>query len=171
MILLMLGLALRSALLAVLAFTPTLLACLCVLGVMGWVGLRIDMSTAIVASVTIGLAVDDSFHCLLSWKEALKDGHTARETLQASYQGAGPSVVLSSSAVSIGFLALLFSEFTPTANFGLLVAIATLGASIGNLIFVPACLALFSRSPTRPQPNQLLGPAAWAMSRFQRPGV
>jgi predicted RND superfamily exporter protein len=64
------------------------------------------------------------------------------EALKISYAGAGPGVVLSSAAVSLGFLALVFSEFIPTLNFGWLVAVATLGGSLGNLVVLPACLAL-----------------------------
>jgi predicted RND superfamily exporter protein len=111
------------------------------LGTMGWIGIRIDLSTALVASVAIGLSVDDTFHCLLRWKHEVQAGRHAAAALRDSYAGSGPGVVLSSVAVSLGFLALTFSEFVPTANFGWLVAVATLGGSLGNLIVLPACLA------------------------------
>ena len=55
-------------------------------------------------------------------------------------------MVLSSAAVSVGFLAMVFSEFVPTANFGWLVAVATMGGSLGNILLLPACLALFYRT-------------------------
>ena len=142
MILLMLLLALRSIRLAVLALAPTLFSVGLVLGAMGWMGLKIDMSTALVAAVAIGLSVDDTFHCLLRWKREQRRGHSALEALQISYAGSGPGVVLSSAAVSVGFLALVWSEFLPTANFGWLVSVATLGGSLGNLVVLPACLAL-----------------------------
>jgi predicted RND superfamily exporter protein len=144
MMLVMLLLALRNPLLALLALMPTLLAVGSVLGVMGWLGLRIDMATALVASVAIGLSVDDSFHCLLRWRRE-RQGRSSREALRAAYSGSGPGVVVSSAAVSIGFTAQLFSDFLPTANFGWLIAVASLGGSVGNLVFVPACLALFVR--------------------------
>jgi uncharacterized protein len=140
-ILAMLVLALRSLRLGVLALLPTLLAVALVLGTMGWLGIRIDLSTALVASVATGLSVDDTFHCLLRWKREIRAGRAADEALRVSYAGAGPGVVLSSVAVSIGFLALVVSEFVPTANFGWLVAVATLGGSIGNLVVLPALLA------------------------------
>ncbi len=146
LILLMLVAALRSLRLALLALVPTLLSVGLVLGAMGWLGVKIDLSTALVASVAMGLSVDDTFHCLLRFQRELKSGLTPEAALRSSYAGAGPGVVLSSAAVSFGFLAMIFSEFVPTANFGWLVAVATLGGSAGNLIVLPACLAISRRA-------------------------
>ena len=141
----MLWFALRNLPLATLAFAPTLLAVGLVLGIMGWMGLKIDMSTALVAGVAIGLSVDDAVHCLLRWKQELRAGRPAGEALKIAYAGSGPGVVLSSSAVSLGFLAMLYSEFVPMSSFGWLVAVATAGGSLGNLVVIPAILALFYR--------------------------
>ena len=145
----MLWAALRHLRLALLAFAPTLLAVGLVLGIMGWLGLKIDMSTALVAGVAIGLSVDDAVHCLLRWKQELRAGRPAHEALQVAYAGTGPGVVLSSSAVSLGFLAMLFSEFVPMSSFGWLVAVATAGGSLGNLVVIPAVLALTVRRNSR----------------------
>jgi predicted RND superfamily exporter protein len=140
----MLWFALRRLPLALLAFAPTLLAVGLVLGIMGWLGLKIDMSTALVAGVAIGLSVDDAVHCLLRWKQELRAGRPSDEALKVAYAGSGPGVVLSSSAVSLGFLAMLYSEFVPMSSFGWLVAVATAGGSLGNLVVIPAILALFT---------------------------
>jgi predicted RND superfamily exporter protein len=141
----MLWLALRHLPLAMLAFAPTLLAVGLVLGIMGWMGVKVDMSTALVAGVAIGLSVDDAVHCLLRWKQELRAGRTSDDALKVAYAGSGPGVVLSSSAVSLGFLAMLFSEFVPMSSFGWLVAVATAGGSLGNLVVIPAILALVTR--------------------------
>ncbi len=138
----MLWASLRHLRLALLAFAPTFLSVGLVLGIMGWLGLKIDMSTALVAGVAIGLSVDDAVHCLLRWQQELRAGRPAREALTVAYAGTGPGVVLSSSAVSLGFLAMLFSEFVPMSSFGWLVAVATAGGSLGNLVVIPAVLAL-----------------------------
>ena len=140
-ILLMLAIAFRGPKLAVLAILPTLLAVVMVLGLMGWIGIRLDIATALVGSVALGLSVDDTFHCLLQFRRHRKrEGF--RESLFASYAVTGPGVLLSSLAVAAGFAVLRFSEFIPFSNFGTMVGIATLGSSIGNLVLLPACLAL-----------------------------
>jgi predicted RND superfamily exporter protein len=143
-ILLMLTLAFRSPVLAALAILPTLLAVALVLGLMGWLGIRLDMATALVASVALGLSVDDTFHCLLQFH---RHRHTQgfRRRLFDSYRVSGPGVILSSLAVAIGFAALRLSEFEPFVNFGTMVGIATAGSTLGNLVLLPACLTLGRR--------------------------
>ena len=143
-ILLMLAIALRSPVLAGLAILPTLLSVALVLGLMGWLGIKLDMATALVASVALGLSVDDTFHCLLQFRR-YRAIEPFRRSLFASYAVTGPGVLLSSSAVAVGFLALRLSEFTPFSNFGAMVAIATAGSTLGNILLLPACLTLGDR--------------------------
>ena len=147
-ILLMLTIALRGPVLAALALFPTLLAVALVLGLMGWLGIKLDMATALVASVALGLCVDDTFHCLLLFhRERLT--RPFEVSLFDSYSITGPGVLLSSLAVAVGFAALWFSEFAPFANFGAMVGIATAGSTLGNLILLPACLTLGERLRAR----------------------
>ncbi len=143
-ILLMLTLAFRSPVLAVLAILPTLLSVALVLGLMGWLGIQLDMATALVASVALGLSVDDTFHCLLQFHRH-RQTRRFRHRLFESYQVSGPGVILSSLAVAIGFAALRASEFEPFINFGTMVGIATAGSTLGNLVLLPACLTLGHR--------------------------
>ena len=139
-ILVMLTSAFRRLSLALLAMMPTMLSVGLVLGLMGWLGFKLDVGTALVASVALGLSVDDTFHCLLQYHRL--HGMPYRERLYESYKVTGPGVILSSLAVSIGFLALATSEFVPFSRFGVMVAIATAGSSVGNLLLLPACLSL-----------------------------
>jgi len=144
-------LAFRGPKLAALALLPTLLAVGFVLGLMGWLDLPLDVATALVASVALGLSVDDTFHCLLQFRR-LRASEPFREALFASYAVSGPGVLLSSLAVAVGFAVLRFSEFVPFATFGTMVAIATAGSTLGNLALLPACLALAERLK-RPTPS------------------
>jgi predicted RND superfamily exporter protein len=143
-ILLMLTLAFRSLVLAMLAILPTLLSVALVLGLMGWLSIQLDMATALVASVALGLSVDDTFHCLLQFQRNRKTQRFRRRLFE-SYRLSGPGVFLSSLAVAVGFAALRASEFEPFVNFGTMVGIATAGSTLGNLVLLPACLALGER--------------------------
>lgn len=145
----MLALAYRRPSLAVLALLPSLLAVGFVLGLMGWLDVPLDIATALVASVALGLSVDDTFHCLLQYLAHRRRDEPFQSSLLASYAVSGPGVVLSSLAVAIGFAVLWFSEFVPFAHFGMMVGIATLGSSIGNLVLLPACLSLGARYDAR----------------------
>ncbi|MEA2633098.1 MAG: uncharacterized protein QOE66_3317 [Chloroflexota bacterium] len=147
-ILTMLTIALRGPVLACLALLPTLLSVGLVLGLMGWLGIKLDMATALVASVALGLSVDDTFHCLLQFRRE-RAMRSFEESLFASYSVTGPGVILSSLAVAVGFAALRFSEFMPFVNFGTMVCIATSGSTLGNLVLLPACLTLGERFRNR----------------------
>jgi hypothetical protein len=157
-ILLMLTLAFRSLVLAVLAILPTLLSVALVLGLMGWLKIQLDMATALVASVALGLSVDDTFHCLLQFHRDRKTRRFRRRLFE-SYQLSGPGVLLSSLAVAIGFAALRASEFEPFVNFGTMVGIATAGSTLGNLVLLPACLTLGQRWRWSKKPRTLPVPA------------
>ncbi len=147
-IFLMLTIALRSPLMALLAILPTLLSVGFVLGLMGWTGVKLDMATALVASVALGLSVDDTFHCLLQYRRERKT-RPFLQSLFDSYAVTGPGVLLSSLAVAVGFAALRLSEFAPFSNFGTMVGIATAGSTLGNLVLLPACLTLGQRFHSR----------------------
>ncbi|APW59576.1 efflux RND transporter permease subunit [Paludisphaera borealis] len=147
-ILVMLALAFRSLPLALLAILPTLLSVVIVLGIMGWTSIKLDIATALVASVALGLSVDDTFHCLIQFHKQRKT-RGFRKSLFDSYSVSGPGVLLSSLAVAVGFMALRTSEFEPFVNFGTMVAIATAGSTLGNLVLLPACLTLGERWRSR----------------------
>jgi uncharacterized protein len=151
-ILVMLTLAFRSPTLAALAILPTLLSVAIVLGLMGWISIKLDIATALVASVALGLSVDDTFHCLIQFHKQRKT-RGFRQSLFDSYSVSGPGVLLSSLAVAIGFMALRTSEFEPFVNFGTMVAIATAGSTLGNLVLLPACLTLGERWRARRRPS------------------
>jgi predicted RND superfamily exporter protein len=165
-ILLMLTIALRGPVLAMLALVPTLLAVGLVLGLMGWLGIKLDMATALVASVALGRSVDDPFHCLLQYRRE-RTRRPFRESLFSSYAVTGPGVLLSSLAVAVGFAALRFSEFIPFVYFGTMVCIATAGSTLGNLILLPACLTLGERFRSRHSAPEA-GPATVESVRSDR---
>ncbi|HEV3120342.1 MAG TPA: MMPL family transporter, partial [Isosphaeraceae bacterium] len=145
-ILLMMAIAFRGPGLALLALLPTMLAVGLVLGLMGWLEIKLDIATALVASVALGLSVDDTFHCLLQFRHHRAHNEDFEESLKSSYAVTGPGVILSSLAVAAGFAVLRFSEFVPFSNFGTMVGIATAGSSLGNLVLLPACLAFFHKA-------------------------
>lgn len=140
-IVLMLAIALRDLRLALWATLPTAMAVGLTLGLMGWLDIKLDIATALVASVALGLSVDHTFHCLGHFRR-LRATRGFLRSLVGAFRISGPGVILSSLAVSAGFFALCFSEFVPFANFGMLIGIAIAGGLLGNLILLPACLTL-----------------------------
>ncbi len=142
---LLLAIALRSPLLAAVALVPNALPIFVVLGLMGWSGQRINMGTAMIAAVSMGLSVDSSIHYLVAFRRRLADGHTLEAALDVAHQTAGRAMIFSTLALVVGFLALCTSGFIPTVSFGALSCLTLLGGLAGNLVVLPVLLALFRR--------------------------
>jgi len=140
-IFLLLSVAFRSPLLAAIALVPNGLPIFVVLGLLGWIGEPINMGTAMIAAVSMGLSVDSSIHYIAAFRRRLAEGSHAA-ALEAAHQTAGRAMIFSTLALAIGFLALTTSGFMPTVSFGWLSALTLLGGLAGNLVVLPVLLAL-----------------------------
>lgn len=137
--------AFRSLTLALVALVPNALPILMVTGIMGWLGVRINMGAAMIASVSMGLAVDSSIHYITDFRRRRAEGMTVHEALHAGHQKVGRAMIFSTLALVVGFSAMALSEFVPTIYFGVLVSLAMLGGLLGNLVILPLLLALVTR--------------------------
>jgi predicted RND superfamily exporter protein len=144
-IFLLLAVAFQSPLLAAIAIIPNGLPIFVVLGLMGWAGERINMGTAMIAAVSMGLSVDSSIHYITAFRRRLGMGSTTA-ALEVAHQTAGRAMIFSTLALAIGFLALTTSGFMPTVSFGWLSCLTLLGGLVGNLVVLPVLLALLAGS-------------------------
>jgi len=144
-IFLLLAVAFRSPLLAAIAIIPNGLPIFVVLGLMGWAGERINMGTAMIAAVSMGLSVDSSIHYITAFRRRLASG-SITAALEVAHQTAGRAMIFSTLALAIGFLALTTSGFMPTVSFGWLCCLTLLGGLVGNLVVLPVLLALLAGS-------------------------
>jgi predicted RND superfamily exporter protein len=135
-------LAFRSVWLALIALVPNALPIFVVTGLMGWLGLKINMGAAMIASVSMGLSVDSSMHYLTDFLNQRRAGRSVHQAIAAAHQNVGRAMVFSTLALVIGFSALCLSHFVPTIYFGALVGLTMLGGLAGNLIVLPLLLAL-----------------------------
>ena len=123
-------LAFRSLGLCLGGLLASLLPVVGVLGIMGWLGIKVDVATVMTCSVAFGLAVDDTFH-YLHFRQV-----TGSMTQAAG--AAGQGIVATTFMISAGFLVLGLSGFTPVARFGLLTALAVVLALILDAVLLPA---------------------------------
>ncbi|MGH7193924.1 MAG: MMPL family transporter, partial [Candidatus Saccharimonadales bacterium] len=144
-IFLMVLLAFRSIPLAFISLVPNALPILIVTGLLGWLDLRINMGAAMIASVSMGLAVDSSIHYITAFRRHRSAGLTTGEALHAVHQSVGRAMVFSTLALIVGFSALALSRFVPTIYFGVLVGLTMLGGLLGNLVVLPLLLKLACR--------------------------
>ncbi len=133
----------RSIRIALIAIFPNLLAISCVLGVMGWLNIPLDMMTITIAAIGVGLADDDTIHYIHRFKhEVLTDG-SYQGALHRSHGSIGYAIYYTTITLVIGFSILCLSNFIPTIYFGLLTVLAITVALLASLTLLPQLLVLF----------------------------
>ena len=140
-----LSLGFQSVVIGGITLIPNTLPIVFILGILGWVGEPINMGTAMIAAVSLGLSVDSSIHYTTAFRRHLYQRGHITEALQAAHQTAGRAMIFSTLALVVGFLALTTSEFIPTVSFGRLSCLTLLGGLLGNLLVLPVLLSLAAR--------------------------
>jgi predicted RND superfamily exporter protein len=145
-------LAFRSIWLALVAMVPTVLPVVAVVGTMGWVGLPVNIATAMLASVAMGMTIDSSILYIYRFQQEVAAGADFDTALARTHGTAGVAVVLSNLALVLGFAVLALSSFIPLVHFGIFTSLAMLGGMLGNLILLPLLMNLVRRFIVKPRP-------------------
>jgi len=155
LIFLLMALLWRSASASLLCMVPNLSPIVLIFIAMGVFGLWLDMATAMIAGVAVGIAVDDTIHVYSGYRSRRMAGGSHVWALARTYQHAGRAVTATTLILGAQFLVLATSEFVPTTEFGLLTALGILAALFFDLLVLPALLTVTagrSRSaPMRPR--------------------
>lgn len=141
-IFLMMLIAFRSIPIALITLIPNALPIMVVMGLLGWAGLKMNMGAAMIAAVSMGLAVDSSAHYITAFRMFRADGQSVDQAMRSVHQSVGRAVVFSTLALIVGFTALCLSEFVPTIYFGVLVSMTMIGGMAGNLVVLPLLLKM-----------------------------
>ncbi len=142
----------RGMLISSLAILPNLLAAGMVLGLMGWVGIPLDLMTITIAAITIGIAVDDTIHYIHRFQLEFQQHGNYLATVKACHGSIGIAMYYTSFTIAAGFSILALSSFIPTIYFGLLTGFAMVVALLSNLTLLAALLILFK--PLGPDKNK-----------------
>jgi len=112
-------------------------------GVMGFLGIRLDAGTAMVASVAIGTGIDYTIHFMNAYCHERKLSADLDLVTKRALQTSGKAIVYNATSVALGFLVLVFSSFMPLIYFGALVAFTMLTASFSAMTLLPVALNIF----------------------------
>lgn len=142
-ILIMLALLVRSLKLALLAMIPNIIPVFLTFGIMGWIGINLDLGTVLIASVAIGLAVDDTIHFLARFRYLFDKYRNYERAIDETIKTVGAPITITSVVLFFGFGVAVVSTFKPIVYFGLLSAITMISALIGDLFVLPALIKVF----------------------------
>ena len=133
----------RNIVLASIGVVPNFIAAFFILGIIGLLGIPLDMMTITIAAITIGIAVDNSIHYIYRFKEEFKKINNYNKTLDRCHSTVGVAILNTSITIVFGFSILVFSNFIPTIYFGVFTGIAMLLAMISVLTLLPKLLLVY----------------------------
>jgi predicted RND superfamily exporter protein len=145
-ILLMFMVLFRSVRLALAAIIPNIIAAGLILGLMGWIGIPLDIMTITIAAIAIGIGVDDSIHYVHRFRGEFLQDRNYWAAIKRCHNSIARAMFYTSVTVVLGFSILVLSNFIPTIHFGLLSGLAMMTALLANLVLLPVLIASFRLS-------------------------
>ena len=132
----------RNITLSLIGVVPNFMAAFLILGIIGLLGIPLDMMTITIAAITIGIAVDNSIHYIYRFKEEFKKINDYNQTLEKCHDTVGVAILNTSITIVFGFSILVLSNFIPTIYFGIFTGIAMLLAMISVLTLLPKLILI-----------------------------
>jgi predicted RND superfamily exporter protein len=140
----------RSLRLALIAIVPNILVTITVFGMMGWLGIALDLMTITIAAVAMGIAVDDTIHYIHRFRQ---EAHAAEraDAIRRTHTSVGFAVMYTTIIIVAGFASLAFSDFVPSVLFGLLTGVALTSALLYDITVMPVLLSRYATREPRPR--------------------
>jgi predicted RND superfamily exporter protein len=132
----------RSPKAGLLSTLPITIAIVVLFGLMGIFGISLDIATALLSSIMIGVGVDYTIHFLWRFKTERSKGYDHRKAVQITLNTSGRGIIINAISVIVGFMPLILSNFTPLKYFGALIVISITTCLISSLFLVPAIVIL-----------------------------
>ena len=140
------GILFRNVRMIILSLVPNVIPLLMTAGLMGYLGVPLKPSTAIIFSIAFGISVDNAIHFLAKYRQELyANNFDVRKAIDLSMHETGTSMIYTAIVLFAGFVIFTASEFGGTQALGLLTSITLLIAMFTNLIVLPSLLLTFDK--------------------------
>ena len=127
---------------SIVAAIPNFTAALFILGSLGLFNVPLDMMTITIASITVGIAIDNSIHYIYRFREEFKINKNYKKTIEICHKSVGKAIVNASLTIVFGFSILILSNFIPSIYFGIFTGLAMLTAMTLVLTLMPQLIAI-----------------------------
>ncbi|MCB1976077.1 MAG: MMPL family transporter [Nitrosomonas sp.] len=145
----------RSIPLSMIGLAVSLLPILSIIGLMSWLGIKLNMGTILIGGIALGLAIDDTIHFMWHYINERCEGIGVHKSLEATIRVTGLAIFITSIVIAAGFSIMMLSQFVPTVNFGLFTTGAVLLAMFADILLLPAILMAFHNKLKQPSPPLL----------------
>jgi predicted RND superfamily exporter protein len=125
------------------AIIPLSILILANFAAMGFLKIKLNLATAMISSVSIGVGIDYTIHFIEAYKHEYRRSGGVGDFLKRAYYVSGTAILVDTLSVGLGFAVLWFSNFVMLQDFGLLVCLAMMISALSGLIIVPALLGIF----------------------------
>ncbi len=132
----------RSLKLSLVSIIPNIIPLLFAGAVMGFFGIELRPATAMTFSIALGIAVDDTIHFLSRFRSEYLLTRSHEKSTTTTILTTGRAIISTSITLGMGFLVLVFSNFKPNFEFGILATIILIVALLSSLILLPALINL-----------------------------
>ena len=130
----------RSLRLSLLSILPNIIPLMVAGGLMGFLGIKLRPSTAMTFSIALGIAVDDTIHFLARFRQEYLKGLSIPDAVSQTLLTTGKAIISTTIILSLGFVVMVFSEFVPNHEFGMLATIILVVALTGSLVLLPVLI-------------------------------
>nr|WP_075519168.1 MMPL family transporter [Moritella viscosa]SHO01717.1 Exporter of the RND superfamily [Moritella viscosa] len=141
----LLSFLLRSWKLGLISIIPNIIPIMMAYGIWGLMDGHIDLGLSIVASVGLGLVVDDTVHFLFKYRHAKQNNMATTEAVEYAFNIVGIAIIITSIVLTLGFGLLTLSHFSPTYGMGALLALTVMLAAVIDFILLPLLLLKFDK--------------------------
>ena len=136
----------RSPAAGLISAIPLAQALLLLFGLMGYAGIELNIATAMLSSIMVGVGIDYTIHFLWRYREEREHGHTPEGAVKITLTTVGRGIIFNALSVVIGFIVLLVSNFMPVRFFGFLVVVSISTCLFAALMLLPAiCIVVKPR--------------------------
>jgi predicted RND superfamily exporter protein len=151
---LIIALSNKSFIAGLIGVLPLSISILINFAVMGFLGIKLNIGTSMVASVAVGIGIDYTIHYLEAFKREYRASGGAGDFLRRTFTTSGKAIIINALSVGAGFAVLTLSKFVMLGDLGLLIAITMMVSAAVSLTVIPVLLLLFNPAFVRGKARQ-----------------
>jgi predicted RND superfamily exporter protein len=145
LIVLVMMLAQRSIVLGLAAMIPNVFPVVMIFGVLGWLRIHVDIGSVMTASLALGMAIDGTQHFVTFFRQGLSEGQSVERSVTAAYRHCSKAILIGALVCGLGLVTFVFSPFEAVSRCAMIICVALLAMTVGDLVLLPAILMLTGR--------------------------